>query len=229
MTSSREKILNKLREVQKPFPDAPPRPKQYLPVALVEDPSPEGLLKQFSRITEELHAEIFVVDGDEAACDKVMELLKSHNTTNLLAWDFKHIPVQFLEAAIKESGITIHSPQMRDEFRSETIESIREAQVGLTGVDMAIAATGSLVVSTAQGKGRLPTVLPPVHIAVLTVDQIVGRMEDWLAYQRANGSDRLWNSANVCFISGPSKTADIEMELIYGVHGPGIVQVVVKK
>jgi len=229
MTSSREKILNKLREAQKPFPDAPPRPHHYLPVALVEDNSPEGLLKQFSRIIQELHAQIFVVEGDEAACDKVLDLLKSHNTTNLLAWDFKHIPVQYLESAIKESGITIHHPEMRDEFRRETVETIQSAQAGLTGADVAIAATGTMVVSTGPGKGRLPTVLAPVHIAVITMDQIVTRMEDWLARQRTLGSDRLWNSANVCFISGPSKTADIEMELIYGVHGPGIVQVVVKK
>src|SRR5438105_1684732 len=103
MTSSREKILGKLREAQKPFPDAPPRPRHYLPVALVEDTSPEGLLKQFSQMLQEVHAQIFVVEGDEAACDKVLELLKSHNTTNLLAWDFKHIPVQYLESAIKEN------------------------------------------------------------------------------------------------------------------------------
>ncbi|MBA3874670.1 MAG: lactate utilization protein [Anaerolineae bacterium] len=229
MTSSRDKILNKLREAQKPFPDAPPRPQHYLPVALVEDMSPEGLLKQFSRIVQELHAEIFVVEGDEAACDKVIELLKSHNTTNLLAWDFKHIPVQYLESAIKENGIAIHYPEMHDEFRRETIETIQAAQAGLTGADVAIAATGTMVVSTGPGKGRLPTVLAPVHIAVITLDQIVARLEDWLAGQRAQGSDGLWNSANVCFISGPSKTADIEMQLIYGVHGPGIVQVVVKK
>ncbi len=229
MTSSRNKILNKLREAQKPFPDAPPRPKQYLPVALMEDMSQEGLLKQFSRILQELKAEIFVVESDEAACDKVVELLKSNNTTNLLAWDFKHIPVKYLEPAIKENGITIHYPEMHDEFRRETIESIHEAQAGLTGADVAIAATGTIVVSTGPGKGRIPTVLAPVHIAVITLDQIVPRLEDWVAQQRAQGLDTLWNSANVCFISGPSKTADIEMELIYGVHGPGKVQVVVKK
>jgi hypothetical protein len=121
MTSSRDKILNKLREARKPFPDAPPRPHNYLPVALVEDTSPDGLLNQFSRIVQELHAEIFVVEGDEAACDKVIELLKSHNATNILAWDFKHIPVQYLETAIKENGINIHYPEMHDEFRRETV------------------------------------------------------------------------------------------------------------
>lgn len=229
MISSHDKILNKLREAQKPFPDAPPRPQHYLPVALVEDTSQEGLLNQFSRILQELQAQVFVVDGDEAACDKVLELLKSHNTTNLLAWDFKHIPVQHLESAIKESGITIHYPEMHNEFRRETIETIHEAQVGLTSADVAIAATGTLVVSTEPGKGRIPTVLAPVHIAVITLDQIVPRLEDWVARQRAQGLDSLWNRANTCFISGPSKTADIEMQLIYGVHGPGIVQVVVKK
>lgn len=229
MISSRDKILNKLREARKPFPDAPPRPHHYLPVALVDDPSPEGLLKQFSQIIKELNAEIFVVEGDEAACDKVIELLKSHNTTNLLAWDFKHIPVQYLEAAIKESGIAIHYPEMHDEFRRETIETIHQAQVGLTGADVAIAATGTMVVSTEPGKGRLPTVLAPVHIAVITLEQIVPRLEDWLARQRAAGSENLWDRANTCFISGPSKTGDIEMEMILGVHGPGIVQVVVKK
>lgn len=229
MTSSRDTILNKLRAQQKPFPDAPPRPKVYAPVANVDDMSPEGLLNQFARIVQEIHAEIFIVEGDEAACDKVIELLKSHNTTDLLAWDFKHIPVQYLEGAIKENKITIHQPHMHDEFRQETLETIRDAQVGLTGIDLAIAATGTMVVSTGAGKGRLPTVLAPVHIAVLTLDQIVPRMEDWVAWQRKQGLDGLWNSANTCFISGPSKTADIEMELIYGVHGPGRVQVIVKK
>jgi L-lactate dehydrogenase complex protein LldG len=118
---------------------------------------------------------------------------------------------------------------MRDEFRAETLESIRDSQVGLTGVDAAVAATGTMVFSTAPQKGRLPTVIAPVHIAVLTLDQILPRLEDWVARQRANGLKDLTKSANICFISGPSRTADIEMEMILGVHGPGKVQVVVKR
>lgn len=229
MTSSRDKILNTLRAARRPFPDAPPRPQDYLPVALVDSTTPDGLLQQFIRIFEELNGQVFPVAGDDAARDKVIELLKSHGTRSLLAWEFKYIPVPGLEAAVRESGITIHQPEMHDEFRSETLETIRDAQAGLTGADAAIAATGTLIVSTAPGKGRIPTVLAPVHIVVITLDQLLPRLEDWVARQRAQGLETLWNSGNVCFISGPSKTGDIEMEMILGVHGPGIVQVVVKK
>lgn len=227
--SSREQILNKLRTARKPFPDAPPRPRQYQPVTTIGDKSAEGLLARFTTEFKNLLGEPFVVEGDEAACDKVLELLKSHNATDILAWDFKHIPVQGLEAAIKSNDITIHQPEMHDEFRAETLETIRDAQVGLTGVDVAIAATGTLVVSTGPGKGRIPTVLAPVHIAVVTLEQIVPQLEDWVAQQRANGLADLTTSANICFISGPSRTGDIEMQMILGVHGPGKVQVVVKR
>ena len=195
----------------------------------MNDTSPEGLLTRFTTEFKNLLGEPFVVEGDKAACDKIVELLKSHNASDILAWDFKHIPVKGLETAIKKSGITIHQPEMHDEFRAETLETIRGAQVGVTGVDVAIAATGTLVVSTGPGKGRIPTVLAPVHIAVVTLEQIVPRLEDWVARQRANGLEDVTKSANVCFISGPSRTGDIQMEMILGVHGPGKVQVVVKK
>ncbi len=229
MTSSRDQILNKLRTAKKPFPDAPPRPKQYREVATVESTAPDELLKRFSVEMERLLGEIFVVDGDEAACDKVIELLKSHKATDILAWDFAHIPVKYLESAIRESGIRIHQPETHDEFRAETLETIREAQVGLTGVDAAIASTGTLIVRTGPGKGRIPTVLAPVHIAVVAQEVLMPTLESWVAQQRANGLAGINSSANVVFISGPSRTGDIEMVLITGVHGPGRVQVIVKR
>jgi L-lactate dehydrogenase complex protein LldG len=229
MTSSREQILNKLRAARKPFPDAPPRPQQYQPVAPIDDISPDGLIKRMTFEMERLLGQVFPVDGDEGACNKVMELLKSHNATRILAWDFQYIPVKGLEKAIKDSSIEIIQPEMHDEFRAETIETIRDAQVGLTGVDAVAAATSTMIVSTGPGKGRLPTVLAPVHIAVVDIKQVVPRLEDWLAAERKNGLQKMWNSANICFISGPSRTADIEMEMILGVHGPGKVQIVVKK
>jgi L-lactate utilization protein LutC len=227
--SSRDQILNKLRTAKRPFPDAAPRPGQYHEVATVEGTSPDELLKRFSVEIERLLGEIFVVDGDEAACDKVIELLKSHNATDILAWDFARIPVNYLESAIRESGICIHQTDTHDEFRAETLETIHEAQVGLTGVDAAIASTGTLIVRTGPGKGRIPTVLAPVHIAVMAQEQLLPTLETWVAQQRANGMEGINSSANLAFISGPSRTGDVEMVLVVGVHGPGRVQVIVKR
>jgi L-lactate dehydrogenase complex protein LldG len=229
MSSSRDQILNKLRAARKPFPDVPARPAAYLPVTPLDDTSPDGLLKRFTAEMESLKGQVFAVKGDGAARNKVLELLQAHQATHILAWDFARIPVKGLEKAIREANINISQPGTHDEFRAETIESIRDAQVGITGVDAAIAATATLIVSTAPGKGRIPTVLAPVHIAVVSMGQLLPRLEDWVARQRAAGLTTMRDSANVCFITGPSKTGDVEMVMVLGVHGPGVVQVIVKR
>jgi hypothetical protein len=76
MTSSRDQILNKLRAARKPFPDAPVRPKQYLPVAPLEDTSPEGLLKRFSFELDRVMGQVFPVQGDAAARACILELMR---------------------------------------------------------------------------------------------------------------------------------------------------------
>ncbi|NWG16405.1 MAG: lactate utilization protein [Chloroflexi bacterium] len=227
--NARESILNKLRAARQPFPDAPPRPRTYQPATAVADQSPDGLLARFREELERLGGEVFAVEGDEAAREKVLDLLRSHRAAHVLAWHFTRIPARGLRAAIEAAGITISQPTLRDETRAETLAAIRDAGVGLTGADAAIATTGTLVFSTAAGKGRIPTILPPVHIAVVTLNQFVPRLEDWAAAQRAAGLETARSSANVCFVSGPSKTGDIEMILVKQVHGPGVLQVVVKR
>lgn len=228
MTSSREKILNTLRAARKPFPDAPPRPKSYLPVTVIEDDSPSALLERFSQELTTLKGEVFPVTGDAAACEQVLKLLQSHNANHVLAWDFAHIPVVGLKAAITEAGILIDYPDIHGELRLEALHYYADAQVGLTGADAAAATTGALIVSTAAGKGRIPTVLPPVHIAVITQAQILPHLEGWLAQRRQNTETSLASHSNLCFIAGPSRTADIEKTLVLGMHGPRILQVVVK-
>ncbi|MEP7290922.1 MAG: LUD domain-containing protein [Chloroflexota bacterium] len=228
MSNSRQKILNKLRSGRRPFDDAPPRPQTYLNVTMLDDDSPEALLERFTRELTALTGEVFPVEGDEAACAKVLELLALRETRSIIAWDFAFIPVEGLEAAIRAAGIEIIQPDAHDEMRMEILSASADAQVGLTGADAAAATTGTLIFTTAPGKGRVPTVFAPVHIAVITLDQILPRLESWIAAQRAQGLP-FTNSANFCFVTGPSRTGDIEMQLILGVHGPGKVQVIVKR
>ncbi len=228
MPSSRETILNKLRSVRRPFDDAPMRPQQYLNVTIQDDESPDALLARFTEELTLLKGEVYTVTGDEEARAKVMETLEQFEAKSILAWDFANIPVAGLESAIRASGIDIIQPDVHDEMRMEMLEAAAAAQVGITGADAAAATTGSLIFTTGPGKGRIPTVLPPVHVAIITLDQLLPRLESWVAMQRSKGLP-LTNSANVAIISGPSKTGDIEMQMVLGVHGPGKVRVIVKR
>ncbi len=234
MANAKETILNKLRGAR-PFTDAPPRPRRYLPVTRLDDQSPEGMLHRFTLEMTALDGEVFVVDGDEEARSCILGLLESHNTRRIAAWHFKHIPVAKLYTAIQKAGYTVDYPNIKgdDEDRAAQMTRIETAEVGLTGVDAIAATTGTLIVSTGAGRGRIPSVLPPVHIAVATLGQFVPHIEGWLANIRAGqGAGEptpLADSTNITFISGPSRTADIEKQLVLGVHGPKRVQVVVKR
>lgn len=229
MPSSRDAILSNLRRARRPFPDAEPRPDDFAAVTEQAATDPDALLERFSRELTGLRGEVFSVRGDAAARRKVIELLAGHQAAAVLAWDLKYIPIKGLGKALADAGIEVLHPDTRDELRAESLALAEGVRVGLTGADAAVATTATLVVTTAPGKGRLPTILPPVHLAVITLDQIVARLEDWVALQRASGLDTIRRAGNFCFISGPSRTGDIEMQLVMGVHGPGRVQVVVKR
>jgi L-lactate dehydrogenase complex protein LldG len=87
---------------------------------------------------------------------------------------------------------------------------------GITATRGAIAATGTLIVWTDANEPRTLSLVPPVHIAVLDVGQLYDTMLEAMRAQN-------WTAAmptNLVFVSGPSKTADIEQILAYGVHGP---------
>src|SRR5689334_6949128 len=132
MSSSRDQILSKLRSArQRPFDDAPPRPKSYLPVTVLEDETPDALLERFTRELNALTCDVFAVGGEAAARAQVLELMARRETTSILAWDFANIQVEGLEAAVREAGIEIIQPDTHDEMRMEVLTASAEPQVGL--------------------------------------------------------------------------------------------------
>jgi L-lactate dehydrogenase complex protein LldF len=105
-------------------------------------------------------------------------------------------------------------------------ESLRqkfiEATVGISGANMAIAETGTIVLVTNEGNADLTTTLPPVHIALFGIDKVVATLDDAVAVLRMlprSGTGQLMSSY-VNWITGPSRSADIEQSLTIGVHGP---------
>lgn len=96
-----------------------------------------------------------------------------------------------------------------------------EADFGIVAADSAVAYTGSLVVQSAAEKGRSVSLLPTALFAIVPAERLKTRLGEVLETFDAAGREAL--PAGIHFISGPSRSADIENDLTIGVHGPGIV------
>ncbi|MCU0280992.1 MAG: LUD domain-containing protein [Acidimicrobiia bacterium] len=97
------------------------------------------------------------------------------------------------------------------------------ADLGVTGAVCGIAATGSIVVATDRAGGRSASLLPPVHAALVPVGALLATPAGlWRRLDRVFPGGL---SSQVVVITGPSRTGDIELVLVRGVHGPGHVWV----
>jgi L-lactate utilization protein LutC len=125
---------------------------------------------------------------------------------------------------LRECGIT-DLPSVRSSFAS--VEELRafcaEAEFGITSADYALADTGTLVLFSSQEEARMISLLPPVHIAVVPRERILTGLDELLTRTPLPAE----RSSSMLFITGPSRTADIEQILVRGVHGPGEIHVIV--
>lgn len=123
--------------------------------------------------------------------------------------------------ALDERQSAVDQKASREALRQQAIS----ADIGITGVDYVIAETGSAVLLPRKGVSRVISLLPPVHIAVVEAGQVLPSLDELFTLRRReflNGN--LGSYMNL--ISGPSRSADIEYQLVTGVHGPGEVHMV---
>jgi L-lactate dehydrogenase complex protein LldG len=111
---------------------------------------------------------------------------------------------------LSESGATLLDP-------TDPAAAARAA-LGVTGASFAIAATGSLVLETSRPDVRYSSLLPPVHVAIIRASQIIPSPGDLFRHLSARFPAGMPQSLTL--VTGPSRSADIEMQLILGVHGP---------
>lgn len=181
----------------------------------VADPTPvlqvEGdLTDAFETNARALLSEVHRVQGWQAAWQHLESLIREKGWQTAAIWEPPAFPQPGLTDALARASCSVLQPA---EWPG--------ADVGITGADAGIAATGSLVLASGPGKPRSVSLLPPVHVALLAESRIVPTLEEWLA---ANG-DTLPRPAGIVLVSGPSRSGDIEMVVTLGVHGPGEVHI----
>jgi len=167
--------------------------------------------------------------GVEEAIDYIESVARESEATNVVrsAQDvFDTVPV---DAALANMGLKV-TTVLRDEAnpREALREEIRRSGIGITGADYALAETGSLIILPRKGLSRLVSLVPPVHIALVRPEDILESMDDLFLLRRLEYHQRGGEMGSYLnFITGPSRTADIEMTIVEGVHGPKEVHMVI--
>jgi L-lactate dehydrogenase complex protein LldF len=190
----------------------------------IQELSGSDSIEQFSEELGELSAEFIRCDSDQVA-KLVMAFLREHGSDRVLAWNIDSEHVASIKQELSRENVEIVelalTRESADEYQDQ-MQVLSEVEIGVTGATAGFADTGTLVLPSGVGQSQLASLLPLIHLAILPADKIYQSMSDWLD---DGGTEIIRNSQSVALISGPSRTADIEMTLSLGVHGPGRVVV----
>jgi L-lactate dehydrogenase complex protein LldG len=160
------------------------------------------LEERFLTEARALGVETFIEASPALVCQRLAEVIGDRR---VLSWNPEQLPYG---AGSVVAGALAGSAPVREQA---------QAGIGVTGCDAAIAETGSLVLLSGAGTSRTVSLLPPIHVALVRPQQIVATMA---AYFAANAAG-MAGASSCTIVTGPSRTADIELSLTIGVHGPG--------
>jgi len=180
----------------------------------------DDVVERFAAEVNAVGGQAFVVPDAESARRKLSELLISASAESAICWQHPLLDQLRLGELLSAAGVTVVDyHRIVNMSERERRESLLACDVGITSCDCAIAETGTLMMCSRPGQERVASLLPPMHIAIVEEQQIVPDLIDAMSRLQQSRFESL--PSNVTFITGPSKTGDIELQLTTGVHGPG--------
>lgn len=145
---------------------------------------------------------------------------------SVVQWDHPLMDRLNLNAVLAHQGVPVHTAAFENEAdrrnqRRQIRKRVIDAYIGVTSADFCLADTATLVMKSRPGEARSVSLVPSIHVAVIRLDQLLADLKElyallkWDADQQTEGLTH-----HMAFISGPSKTADIELTMVHGAHGP---------
>ena len=199
ITTSKEKLLKKIRKALLEKRDNPYPNLEDLPHYPVPEDIPEVLFaEEFTAASGQ-----FVFCEDEIQfIDNLLQLAEERKWHKIYCW----------EPALQEILKNYDYPFF------ETDKDFDQAEVGFTLCEALVARNGSIMLSNAGMAGRRLSIYPPVHIVLAYTSQIVLDLKDGFKLLKTRYGNQL--PSMVTTVTGPSRTADIEKNLVKGAHDP---------
>lgn len=220
---NRRSILNKIKE-------AVSKKKSSSNLKLIDIPKIKrekealNLVEEFEIQARNVGATVYKLDDVEMAKKIIAGIIEESGSKSVIIQEDTLLSGFDLKNFLKDVEI-IPFEQNADpgENRRSYFYNLKRAEVGITGVDFAIADTGSIVLRASDQKPRAVSLLPPIHIAVLKEELIIPSLYELMTEIEHECID----DSCITIITGPSKTADIEFNLVRGIHGPGELHIII--
>ena len=190
--------------------------KPGAPVAAVAAVSLEDAaspVERFRGMLEAVAGHCLVVSDETEAAEAVQTIIERSDARRVAVSDS---PLVRRVVGRLNSGVEL--------LENPAAPALFDCDIGITGAQWAVAETGTLVLESERERHRLSSLVPPVHIALVEAERVRPTLGEVLAALGERGQDGL--SRTVTFITGPSRTSDIELNLAIGVHGPGELYVI---
>ncbi|SOB78211.1 L-lactate dehydrogenase complex protein LldG [Marinobacter sp. LV10R510-11A] len=169
-------------------------------------------IEKFQKTIESVHGEVYRCT-QESWIGQLTDILSSRGVRSLLIPAAHQIGHALRDSAREDLPELLIYNEPIESWQSHLFNDV---DASITSTRGGIAETGSLILWPTPDEPRLMSLVPPIHIAVLEASEL------YTTFHEAMGAQN-WASGmptNALLISGPSKTADIEQTLAYGVHGP---------
>lgn len=209
--AARTEILRRVRSALAGAPGAAPR-RGEAPQLTVREPLQQRLAR-FEEVLSRVGGHVHRVRDERAAAQTLARLVDEIDARDVALSD---------DALVRALAARLPSGARCFDGWSDR-ERLFACGLGLTSAQAAIAETGTLVLESRAERHRLVSLVPPVHVAVLRAGSVRSGLDEVLAELAGSGGP----CPAVTLITGPSRTADIELELVVGVHGPRALHVIV--
>lgn len=199
ISTSKENILKKIRKAL----------SHSTPLPFPQSEAKQSFFQAPGQVLELEFADQFTkLQGKFIYCLNHAELIAQLNNLVLhQQWNKIYCREEKLKTILRQNG-----------FDNFSDVALKDCDVSITGCEVLVARTGSIVMSAAQQSGRTVSVYAPVHICIAYVNQLVYDIKDALQLIKDKYGNQL--PSLITFATGPSRTADIEKTLVVGVHGP---------
>jgi len=179
----------------------------------------DKLLEQFIKELLNVNTEVREAQGEEELRDFIAGLVREKGISSFVMWESDYLNSLGLKELLIGEGL--------DQIISNDKNDMAQAGIGITGADYAIADTGTLVLLADENRPRSVSLLPPIHLAIVRKSDIVTDIKELFVILKQRLDAGQSPPSCMTFITGPSRTADIELNLTLGVHGPKELYVII--